>query len=220
MNMNDVIAALTERLGAPSSPTEAMWVTPDEATTVTVTDITNYHGPDRVEVTVFCARASHTSLAVAETIVDFAWRIARREAVTIGAVAPLAVVVDAVAAMMGRSRYSYNEVLAAFVGDFGPRTAIRSHSFRGDSSEWVRHDRVLRIAHADAGVTVTLVEASANDGEEVREHMIVETTATPYAAERVTVDEARRKSGSCSLATALCIAQDFFAHGHYHGRRR
>ena len=210
MNMNDVIAALTERLGAPSSPTEAMWVTPDESTTVTVTDITNYHGPDRVEVTVFCARASHTSLAVAETITDFAWRIARREAVTIGAVAPLAVVVDAVAAMMGRSRYSYNEVLAAFVGDFGPRTAIR-----GDSSEWVRHDRVLRITPADVGVTVSMVE-----GDEVREHLIVETTATPYAAERVTVDEARRKSGSCSLATALCIAQDFFAHGHYHGRRR
>ncbi len=210
MNMNDVIAALTERLGAPSSPTEAMWVTPDESTTVTVTDITNYHGPDRVEVTVFCARASHTSLAVAETIVDFAWRIARRESATIGTVAPLAVVVDAVAAMMGRSRYSYNEVLAAFVGDFGPRTAIR-----GDSSEWVRHDRVLRITPADVGVTVSMVE-----GDEVREHLIVETTATPYAAERVTVDEARRKSGSCSLATALCIAQDFFAHGHYHGRRR
>ena len=210
MNMNDVIAALTERLGAPSSPTEAMWVTPDESTTVTVTDITNYHGPDRVEVTVFCARASHTSLAVAETIVDFAWRIARRESATIGTVAPLAVVVDAVAAMMGRSRYSYNEVLAAFVGDFGPRTAIR-----GDSSEWVRHDRVLRITPADVGVTVSMVE-----GDEVREHLIVETTATPYAAERVTVDEARRKSGSCSLATALCIAQDFFAHGHDHGRRR
>ena len=215
MNMNDVIAALTERLGAPSSPTEAMWVTPDEATTVTVTDITNYHGPDRVEVTVFCARASHTSLAVAETITDFAWRIARREAVTIGAVAPLAVVVDAVAAMMGRSRKHHDEVLAAFVGYFGPRSVIR-----GDSSEWVRDERVLRIAPADVGVTVTLVEASANDGEEVREHLIVETTATPYAAERRTVDEARRRSGSCSLATALCAAQDFFACGHYHGRRR
>ena len=210
MNMNDVIAALTERLGAPSSPTEAMWVTPDESTTVTVTDITNYHGPDRVEVTVFCARASHTSLAVAETITDFAWRIARREAVTIGAVAPLAVVVDAVAAMMGRSRKHHDEVLAAFVGYFGPRSVIR-----GDSSEWVRDERVLRIAPADVGVIVTMLE-----GDETREHLIVETTATPYAAERVTVDEARRKSGSCSLATALCIAQDFFAHGHYHGRRR
>ena len=210
MNMNDVIAALTERLGAPSSPTEAMWVTPDESTTVTVTDITNYHGPDRVEVTVFCARASHTSLAVAETITDFAWRIARREAVTIGAVAPLAVVVDAVAAMMGRSRKHHDEVLAAFVGYFGPRSVIR-----GDSSEWVRDERVLRIAPADVGVIVTMLE-----GDETREHLIVETTATPYAAERRTVDEARRKSGSCSLATALCIAQDFFAHGHYHGRRR
>lgn len=210
MNMNDVIAALTERLGAPSSPTEAMWVTPDESTTVTVTDITNYHGPDRVEVTVFCARASHTSLAVAETITDFAWRIARREAVTIGAVAPLAVVVDAVAAMMGRSRKHHDEVLAAFVGYFGPRSVIR-----GDSSEWVRDERVLRIAPADVGVIVTMLE-----GDETREHLIVETTATPYAAERVTVDEARRKSGSCSLATALCAAQDFFAHGHYHGRRR
>ncbi len=215
MNMNDVIAALTERLGAPSSPTEAMWVTPDESTTVTVTDITNYNGPDRVEVTVFCARAPHTSLAVAETIADFAWRIARREAVTIGAVAPLAVVVDAVAAMMGRSRKPHDEVIAALVGYLGPRSVIR-----GDSSEWVRHDRVLRITHADEGVTVTMVEASANDGDEVREHLIVETTATPYAAERVTVDEARRKSGSCSLATALCVAQDFFANGHYHGRRR
>lgn len=210
MNMNDVIAALTERLGAPSSPTEAMWVTPDESTTVTVTDITNYHGPDRVEVTVFCARASHTSLAVAETITDFAWRIARREAVTIGAVAPLAVVVDAVAAMMGRSRKHHDEVLAAFVGYFGPRSVIR-----GDSSEWVRDERVLRIAPADVGVTVTMLE-----GDETREHLIVETTATPYAAERRTVDEARRRSGSCSLATALCAAQDFFAHGHYHGRRR
>lgn len=210
MNMNDVIAALTERLGAPSSPTEAMWVTPDESTTVTVTDITNYHGPDRVEVTVFCARASHTSLAVAETITDFAWRIARREAVTIGAVAPLAVVVDAVAAMMGRSRKHHDEVLAAFVGYFGPRSVIR-----GDSSEWVRDERVLRIAPADVGVIVTMLE-----GDETREHLIVETTATPYAAERRTVDEARRRSGSCSLATALCAAQDFFAHGHYHGRRR
>ena len=210
MNMNDVIAALTERLGAPSSPTEAMWVTPDEATTVTVTDITNYHGPDRVEVTVFCARAPHTSLAVAETIVDFAWRIARREAVTIGAVAPLAVVVDAVAAMMGRSRKHHDEVLAAFVGYFGPRSVIR-----GDSSEWVRDERVLRIAPADVGVTVTMLE-----GDETREHLIVETTATPYAAERRTVDEARRRSGSCSLATALCAAQDFFACGPYHARRR
>lgn len=211
MNKNDVIAALTERLGAPSSPTEAMWVTPDEATTVTVTDITNYHGPDRVEVAVFGApRGVLTSLAVAETIVDFAWRIARREAVTIGTVAPLAVVVDAVAAMMGRSRKHHDEVLAAFVGDFGPRSVIR-----GDSSEWVRDDRVLRITPADVGVTVSMVE-----GDEVREHLIVETTTTPYAAERRTVDEARRKSGSCSLATALCVAQDFFACGHYHGRRR
>ena len=215
MNKNDVIAALAERLGAPNFTSgDEAWITP--TVTVTVTDITNSNGPDRVEVAVFGAPSGVlTSLAVAETITDFAWRIARREAVTIGAVAPLAVVVDAVAAMMGRSRYSYNEVLAAFVGDFGPRTAIRSHSFRGDSSEWVRDDRVLRITPADVGVTVSMVE-----GDEVREHLIVETTATPYAAERVTVDEARRKSGSCSLATALCIAQDFFAHGHYHGRRR
>jgi hypothetical protein len=216
MNKNDVIAALSERLGAPSSPTEAMWVTPDEATTVTVTELTNSNGPDRVEVAVFGApRGVLTSLAVAETVVDFAWRIARREVAGLGTVAPLAVVVEAVFAMMGMSRYSYNEVLAAFVGDFGPRNVIR-----GDSSEWVRDDRVLRITHADEGVTVTMVEASANDGDEGREHLIVETTATPYAAERRTTDEARRKSGSCSLATALCVVQDFFAHGHYHGRRR
>lgn len=215
MNMNDVTAALTARLGAPSNSGNATWESTDGATTVTVTELTNCDGPDRVAVNVFGVRGASTTIAVAETVSDFVWRIARREAATLGTIAPLAVVVDAVAAVMGLSRFSYNEVLAAFVGDFGPRTAIRSHSFRGDSSEWVRDERVLRITPATVGVTVAMIE-----GDETREHLIVETTATPYAVERFTYDETMRKSGSCSLANALAAARVFLAHGHYRGRSR
>jgi hypothetical protein len=98
---------------------------------------------------------------------------------------------------------------------FGQRTAIRSHSFRGDSSEWVSYERVLRISPAAAGVTVTMIE-----GVDLREHLIVETTATPYVVERFTYDEVMRKSGSCSLANALASARAFLAHGHYRGRSR
>lgn len=218
MNKNDVIAALTERLGAPTETIgrDVHWGAKEEGTSFAVCD--NIDGPERVEVVVYGAPGTSmnfASLAVAETITDFAWLVARREVSGLGTVAPLAVVVEAVFAMMGMSRYSYDEVLAAFVGDFGPRSAIRSHSFRGDSSEWVRDDRVLRITPADVGVTVAMHE----DGE-TREHLIVETTATPYAAERVTYDEAMRKSGSCSLANALDAARVFLASGHYHGRRR
>ena len=79
MNKNDVIAALTERLGAPHGTLgrDVRWGDPNVEASVCVCD--NIDGPERVEVVVYGAPGTSmnfVSLSVAETITNFAWLIA------------------------------------------------------------------------------------------------------------------------------------------------